>query len=158
MGQETQRRPTEMGSKEFLLEFEVEGPRFAPLDRDGNELWTLWRIWEKSVDKDQIYYWVQYWENEDDENLVFRIPFEEIVDCYSKEVSMWEDEYGEAWENKNMEPAHTAIAMQTITGESQVNPPSGHPNACLRIHCQSPNPAKRRRSSQRQSQRLNLHR
>ena len=87
---------------QFMEEWAHHGPRQPAKNSDGEEVWTLWRIWNKcTLEEDgPIHYEVQYWENERGKNLVHPVSAEEIWDNYQDQVYHWEEKHGKAWQKK----------------------------------------------------------
>jgi len=86
----------------FLLEFSCSGPRVPATDEDGEEIWTLWKIYNKYKFKvgGETHYDVQYWENWHGSNVVHARPASEVEASYPEQVAEWEREFGGAWTAK----------------------------------------------------------
>jgi len=85
------------------MEFPQSGPRIAAKDNDGEDIWRLWRIWNKctlDIADGDLCYEVQYWERYRGQNYVYARPAEEIKSNYPDETDAWEEKYGDAWDAK----------------------------------------------------------
>ena len=86
--------------KEFWLEWSCEGPKTPQVDKDGENVWQLWRIWNKCTrDDGEICYEVQYWEA-DGANLIWPVSVSEVKDAYPKQVDLWEKTYAKKWKTR----------------------------------------------------------
>jgi hypothetical protein len=94
-------RPGDQSVPDFLVEFQVSGPRIPSRNQSGEEIWSLWKIWNKctiALNDRELYYQAQYWENRHGKNLVHVRPIAEVKTQYPAEASRWEARFGREWD------------------------------------------------------------
>ncbi|KAK0109394.1 hypothetical protein ONS96_003208 [Cadophora gregata f. sp. sojae] len=91
--------------QEFLMEFTISRKTRKPRrDRDGEYVWSLWRIINKcklTPSDPQLYYEIQYWEQETiGEDPVFLELDHVIEQNYQGDAESWEKKFGDDWRKK----------------------------------------------------------
>lgn len=82
----------------FLMEFRCEGlkDRLPDRDKDGEEVWQLWRIWNKCTQDGQLHYNVEFWEM-DRQRVIYTREADEIEDNYPLEAQIWKRKFNNIW-------------------------------------------------------------
>ncbi|CZR63030.1 uncharacterized protein PAC_12927 [Phialocephala subalpina] len=90
----------------FFLEFPASGPKDPARNKVGEEIWQLWRIWDKRIRQNgTICFEIQYWEDYQGENNLLIVPVSQIEASYPSEAAEWEERFGAAWSKQHSRPS-----------------------------------------------------